>query len=397
MTTGETIMKECVSIPSTDSLVFSQELSTINRVDDEAFSIPLSTGNLEVYALPVGQGDCTIIQCPSGSLIVNDCGSSSFIGPQLSAQSVQAFLGDRIEDVTTILISHPDRDHSNYLFQIAFDTASIQNVIIGATLDDYRSYKPIFNWLTNFDTMNKLRTISNGASCIGTCTVTSGTNFCDDTDINFNILAANVGSTDNQKSIVMKVSTGDFSMLLPGDMEGSAATTIANNPAVQTQLSSLVYKMAHHGASTSANKKLWLERIKPRSAFASSAYNFGNCRHPRCETINRILALGTILPSTPHISYCGNNPGDPTQMAAFCHQIYQTTPSPDTMCILTYSSTLSSSSNCVQVTEVSEIVGDSECPTEFEDEDESGAPPLVANFVVMVMAFILPLNDLMIN
>ena len=36
-------------------------------------SIPPPTNALQVFALPVGQGDCTVIQCPNGNIIVFDC------------------------------------------------------------------------------------------------------------------------------------------------------------------------------------------------------------------------------------------------------------------------------------------------------------------------------------
>ena len=69
------------------------------------------------------------------------------------------------------------------------------------------------------------------------CTVTGGTNFCNDPDISFNILAANIGPSSNEKSIVLKVIYDEFNILLPGDMEGDTATYIANS-AVSAQLQS---------------------------------------------------------------------------------------------------------------------------------------------------------------
>lgn len=62
----------------------------------------------------------------------------------------------------------------------------------------------------------------------------------------------------------MKVSHDQFSMLLAGDVEGSAATSIANT--LGARLQSTVYKIAHHGASKLANSVTWLTPIKPYSA-----------------------------------------------------------------------------------------------------------------------------------
>ena len=286
--------------------------STLDSAADVSVSLPPPTADLQTYALPVGQGDCTVIQCPNGNTVVLDCGSSG--GNRLTPNQVDNFIQPQNNRVVAIIITHPDQDHFNYLYQINFNATSITQVIIGGTLQNYNrpaspQFMMIYNWLLNFQNMGKLYTVNNGASCIGTanCPVPLGTDFCNNQNIQFNILAANVGTTSNQKSIVMKSVVGQYSMLLPSDMEGTAANTIANT--LGQQLQSVVYKIAHHGASTIANSPTWLAPIPPRTAFASSAYNFGNCRHPRCVTIQRILNLNTIVAAPSHAFYCGNPPG----------------------------------------------------------------------------------------
>jgi len=207
-------------------------------------------------------------------------------------------------------------------------------------------YPPIIrNWLNNFGT--RLRLISNANSCIGNCIVTGGTNFCNNININFNILAANVGRTPNQKSIVLKVNSGRFSVLLPGDMEGLASIQIATMLTVQLQ--SFIYKMAHHGASTMANQPAWLMPISPQRAFASSAYNRGNCRHPRCVTITRLQNLSTITAAPAHAFYCGNSGAPPTNYPAFTQHIYETSPTSNRICVLIYTSTGAFNQDCMQV------------------------------------------------
>ena len=72
--------------------------------------------NLNIYALPVGQGDCTVIQCPSrdGNVIsIIDAGSKSRIG--FNRMEVVNFL--RLNEVTinSIFLTHPDEDHINYI------------------------------------------------------------------------------------------------------------------------------------------------------------------------------------------------------------------------------------------------------------------------------------------
>ena len=316
--------------------------------------LPRPSGKLGVYALPVGQGDCTIIQCPkpSGNIVVMDCGTSG--GNRFSSKDVENFLGSQINKVVAIMITHPDRDHFNYLPQINWNRKGIGAVIIGGTPQNYyrsnnNEFKMIYNFLMDADKAGKLYTISNGQKCIGNCALQNiGTDFCGNKNIQFQILAANVRSRSNQKSIVMKIVVGKWSMLLSGDMEGAAATQIAKS--LGSHLHSTVYKMSHHGASSQANRIKWLTPIKPKYAFASSGYNHGNNRHPRCDAVQRLLSLGTIVHAKGHSFYCGNRRGvGPTTYDNFKWHIYETSPRSNEVCILAYYSNEKFIQHCMRI------------------------------------------------
>ena len=385
-----------MSVSPNLATVFSTtyNLTTVDRVEDATFSaIPPVSGNLEIYALPIGQGDCTIIQCPSGSLVVLDCGSSSANGPQFSALQVRNYLGSRINDVSTIIITHPDRDHYNYLFQIGFNVASIQNVIIGANLSSYvgthQDNLRIVAWLANFQRMMKLQLVSGGNGCIGNCVVNSGTNFCNNANIQFTILAANVGNTPNE----LWWESAIFNSLLCCLETWKDQLPLWLQHIWVSRCSRLCTRyIAHHGASRLANKQDWLAPIQPTMAFASSAYNFGNCRHPHCDAICNLMPLGLTTinsdASLSHAFYCGNNPGNPIQRNDYPYSIYQTTPAANIMCLLTYTSALHFSHTCYQVQEVSvsTSVGDDECPQEIEksctiEEQSSGTQNMIVSIV----------------
>lgn len=131
-------------------------------------SIPNRTGSLEVYALPVGQGDCTIIQCPAGQLVINDCGSSGGRMNRLSIREVITYLGDRVSDIVAILISHAHADHYRYLPLITNHTnANIRHVIIGGKLNNYPDTRLIREWLKDFANIGKLALVNSGSSCLG--------------------------------------------------------------------------------------------------------------------------------------------------------------------------------------------------------------------------------------
>lgn len=311
-------------------------LSVQIKVATAVLQLPQPSSELGVYALPVGQGDCTVIQCPkpSGNIVLVDCGTTSSRHNQFSPQEVQNFLGSQITKVVAIMITHPDLDHYSIIPKITWN--HYPDVIIGGKPRDYYR-QGIYNFLTEINKAGKLYTINNAIKCIGNCAIEGlSTNFCNNRNIKFHILAANVRSRSNQKSIVMKIVVGHWSMLLSGDMEGAAATQIARSPTGR-DLQSTVYKMSHHGASSQANSITWLAAIKPKYAFVSSGYNYGNNRHPRCEAIIRLLSLRTIAYARSHNFYCGNKRGRaPTIVSHFRWSIYETSPRSYKMCILAY-------------------------------------------------------------
>ena len=358
-------------------------------------SIPAPTASLQVFALPVGQGDCTVIQCPNGNIIVFDCGSSG--GPvRMLNQGIEKWLGTSINRVVAILISHPNADHFNYLPYIGWNPMSIGAVIIGGTVQSYEMRgQAIGDWINKWSNAGKLFTIGAKhskppSSCIGNCDVSTGTNFCSDSNIQFNILAANNGtaSTSNELSIVMKMVVGEWSMLLSGDMEGTASLKIAN--LLGSKLQSVVYKMSHHGASSKANMDGWLGPIKPQFAFASSGYNYGKCKHPTCETKARLLELKTITKAKPHQFYCGNPPsGSPTPDNDFPYNMLQTSPNNTHICLLTYVSTTSvlPNSNCFipSSTFDYQVTGDDDFDEECDDGSLSGGGVLSTTTSLFVL------------
>lgn len=257
--------------------------------------------------LPVGQGDCVVMQCPNGHLVMYDCGS-------IDAQ--KAFTTEELKfailkyvKAVTIFISHGDLDHYKYLPNLfpadGLVKIFIDYVIIGGDLEDYTQ---IQGWMHSVASKGKLYKINDGEECIGDCsdmldrvpyhqtwthqrTTLGDMNICRRQDINFDIIAANVRSPKNQKSIVLKATAGGRSMLLSGDIEGKAAEAVAKD--VPDQLKSDVYQISHHGACDKANKCPWLEAIHLEEAFVSHAYA-GQHSHPRCVAILKLLKLKSI-------------------------------------------------------------------------------------------------------
>ena len=366
---GKKNTKQCTTRNEGDRVGWNFLFTVKNRkqmFDLMQFSIVLNKPYFTSVALPVGQGDCVAMFCPNGDLVMFDCGSSN-PGIALTALEVKEVLKDHMKRIT-IFISHGDLDHYKYLPTIFDDISKIDRVIIGGEPKEYnhQTFTAIQNWIRDLDTNNKLYAINKFKKCIGTCndklhrakydtantkwtagnvlTELKDMNICGiNSDVGFDIIAANVGKQKNRKSIVLKVTATKSgktrSMLLSGDIEGSSAKTVAK--VAQNRLKSDIYQISHHGASTLANKFEWLDAIQPKQAFVSHAYH-SQFAHPRCEAIRNLISIGSVLTSTKwftttHPFMCGDRLKNKQYVrydGEICHHIFSTYPTSNSVCVI---------------------------------------------------------------
>ena len=258
--------------------------------------------NLNILALPVGQGDATIIQCPAqhgGKLTVVDMGSSKnewFMSKQDIAKYLEGFI------IEKVFLSHPDKDHNNFL------DAALRNLhpqyypIVYHSCDwtEYRKYVEITGITTkrvpfccggNCPTFE----ICNGKARVAV--LASEHNKC------------SRGGT-NGDSLVLQVQFADVKVLLPGDFEGSKQ--LINNflHCAGQRVQSHIFRLAHHGAfNGKANAKQFLEAVRPYYAFSSSGLH-EVYHHPRCEVHHHLKTSdATHLDKNvaPHMYTCSTS------------------------------------------------------------------------------------------
>ena len=342
---------------------------------------------LEVHTLPIGQGDCNIIYCPNRqNAVLFDCGStSSRDHPRLSPEFIQEKFLSKVQCLT-IMLSHGDQDHYNYLprmFPVS-DSVSwkfkIQKIIIGGNKGDYScTSAQIKPWLSEVQKLH---------IPIEEAVEQTILNLCNDKSIHFQIISANKGNLKNEKSIVMKLSQDGCasSLLFTGDMEHNAANDLAITEPYKIQLRSTHYKVAHHGASSRANKENWVAAIRPLEAHISSAY-IGSYGHPRCDAVRQIMNVGSIgftnpiFSSSTHPFMCSNIEPDGSKKKKtpvtgdICHRFFSTTPEPDKMCVikLTFNSGGPANTDyyCGTMAQWESAYTEIECcPPEEEEEDD---------------------------
>ena len=320
--------------------------------------LPAPDSNLNIYALPIGQGDCTIIQCPANrhhynlrkrslsndqlqatggkrqklndgssnvrqsrtqsppptSLTVVDMGAVR--RQYMSVDDLSSFLGDQKRYVEVVAISHPDADHYNYIPDVfPVDTLSeLKGVYIGCTKYQYPGHdhdeSTMRGWLSAAENDDKLTFFGDGKQCTTNCPAIK---ICGGM-ATLKMLGANLGDAEcrpryrNSNSLVLRLEYGEsFKLFLPGDFED---TSSGSNSGVQLKLINAwgrggiqadFYKLAHHGAyqggissKTKANKDHFLKEVSPKYVFSSSAAPPNSYNHPHCSLYERLLELPSI-------------------------------------------------------------------------------------------------------
>ncbi|MDP4147400.1 MAG: hypothetical protein Q8936_23510, partial [Bacillota bacterium] len=75
--------------------------------------------DLEMIFVDMGQGDCCIVRCPDGKVIMIDCGSSGNLDTtEYEAARQQLLAWTNGGGIYAIIFTHPDRDHYNMTEQM---------------------------------------------------------------------------------------------------------------------------------------------------------------------------------------------------------------------------------------------------------------------------------------
>ncbi len=258
-------------------------------------------GRLSVTFLDVGQGDAMLISFPQGSLMLLDSGGRiGFDSREGDEDDEDVFVEDRIgvgeaavapylwrrgiKRLDWIAASHGDADHAEGFGEI------VRGFGIGAALKGApkRSDQPPDAFDRAALAANApLRSLKRGdALDIDGARVEVLSPFVDQPPM-----------SDNNESLVLRITFGARSFLLTGDIEKEAEAMLVES---KSDLRADVLKVAHHGSKTSSTIE-FLERVNPRHAVISVAKPspFG---HPHAEALARLRATNARVWRT---SECG--------------------------------------------------------------------------------------------
>lgn len=229
---------------------------------------------LRVSFLNIGQGDAILIQRGSQQVLIDG-------GP--SPQALTLELGERMpfwdRTIELVILSHPHSDHLTGLVEV-LQRYQVEQVLYPDLADSSPLYQ---EWLELIEENDIEYTLAQAGQQIDL-----GDGVIIEVLHPPESLLAGTGSDLNNNSVVLRLSAGQVSFLLTGDIEQEAEFELISLPA---NLASTVLKVAHSGSYTSTTPE-FLAAVNPLAAVISVGENpFG---HPSGDVLARLEAeLGT--------------------------------------------------------------------------------------------------------
>lgn len=232
---------------------------------------------LAVHFLDVGQGLAVVVQTPHHALMFDVGGGQEGGFDMGSAVVVPALRELNITQLDSVIISHGDNDHAGGLSGL-LETYAPAAIISGSELAENKRYQAChfpqrWQW--------------------------------DGVEFKFLNVSAPLASSNN-RSCILKVSAGNFSVLLAGDIDKTTEQALVNrlNSSLESQeegqgksqLKSSLLGVPHHGSKSSSSYAL-LKNVRPEYAVVSAGYlnRFG---HPHEEVRDRYRQFGAATYNT---------------------------------------------------------------------------------------------------
>jgi beta-lactamase superfamily II metal-dependent hydrolase len=225
--------------------------------------------------LDIGQGDAAILRTPSGCAALFDGGPT---GAGATVKANLAALG--MTRIDAAFVSHYHADHMGGIDEIE---QGADGVPITRVYDRGGTYA----------TVAYSQYASQFAGRRTTTTAGQVIDLCD--EVTLSVIAVNgngvSASDENAKSLLVKARFGAIDLVVGGDLTG-------NSPDIESRVAAAigeveVYKVHHHGSSTSSNLAL-VGALRPTTSFISlgASNAFG---HPAPQTLANLNGVGSEI------------------------------------------------------------------------------------------------------
>ena len=341
--------------------------------------IPTHYNGLTVVMVDAGQGDTTLIRYPTGELLVVDCGSTKKFQGAVAGEVqkvINTYTGQHGSKIDWLVLTHPDEDHYSMVKPAIIDqNITVDRVFYGGDAKGYKSGGgAVANWLRKKAGVSnppgqvedlqpnqsiggrgnrKRKTTGNVGGYSDLIHQSSRPDrsnpILSKGSVKAWILAANVGTSPNPKSIVLLLEYQGVKVFLMGDatteteqfiLDTYNAPSLAQAKRSNSTLRSLLggtkvaLKLGHHGSSTSSGTA-WLSQLRPKALLVSAApQGFGRTPKTNDEptgmprrTVIQAASTHLATGATSHDYMAFDDTGSPKQFKTFTttHWIYSTT------------------------------------------------------------------------
>ena len=229
-------------------------------------------GVLTALTLDVGQGE-SVILTSGGETALVDCGSSnSYKDPGGLAADTLHSMG--VRELSAVVVTHYHADHTNGLYEV-LRRIPVQTIYLPDIEDEYGVREHLVS-LAEEKGAQVTYVTKETADTLGDTVLTI-------------YPPVQSGGDLNELGLTALASTGDFDLLITGDMSGSTEKKLVETYALP-DIEVLV--VSHHGSRYSSNIR-FLKAVMPEAAVISVGDN--NYGHPSEETLQRLLAVGADI------------------------------------------------------------------------------------------------------
>jgi competence protein ComEC len=231
--------------------------------------VSMPDDSLHVDFLDVGQGDAVLIERGTRQILI-DGGPDP--GPVIVEMSKKMAFWDRTIDV--VVLTHPDADHLGGLVEV-MRRYHVRNIVTtNVTIDS-----PLFKeWQALIQSKK-----------VHICSATAGQTITLGPEVSLSVLGpdqsaiSDSSSSLNDMSIVTRLSMGNVSFLLAGDLPTEGEEGLITERA---HLRSTVLKVAHHG-SASSTSQTFLNVVDPQVVVVSVGKD-NSYAHPNKDVMARL-------------------------------------------------------------------------------------------------------------
>ena len=261
-------------------------------------------GVLGIHFLDVGQGDATLVVCPTGERILVDAGSLP-LPPDSQTERYRDSLLELLDPtsprIDVLVVTHPDGDHFGLLPKMLVGVR-VDAVLLGGALSRYGDTSWDGDqvhyggsWLRRIADDGRVKALPRDHHDAPD----SPSDYFDCGETSIHILAASVlessvpeawrPSRPNALSVVLRLEFGDFQAILTVD-----ATTATEYKMLDWYddefLNVEVLKIGHHGSSATSTHPDWAKVTAPRTAIASAGRG-NRYGHPTGTVVERLEAF----------------------------------------------------------------------------------------------------------